>query len=326
LRIGIVGAGVAGLAAARTLQAGAKDVVVFEKADRLGGRILTRRLGDYVFDAGATSIAPRGLAIEKVMLEELDGQGLVRLQRPIYLHQNLRVVPGDIDKNATPRYVYAQGIGRLPELLAEGLDVRLQHGIDEIKAVGAGFSLGEEEFDALVLTPPVPQSAALLWSLGESRATANCRYRPCLSVLLGYEHEPPGAAYHALLDAEQRHPLVWLSIESLKSGGRAPQGCTSFVAQMNPMFSTTNFDKTDARIVGAAVEYVRRLYGDEWGEPAVADVVRWKYSQPDSTAFFDSVNPPGSKVVLAGDGVVGGRVEQAFESGVRAARLLMEKR
>jgi renalase len=327
LRVGIVGAGVAGLAAARVLQKAGHHSVVFERLGRVGGRVASQRLGEFVFDTGATSIAPRGLAIEEVMLRELDPSGLVSIEKPISVHHNLRVNPGDALKNATPRFVYRQGIDRLPQLLAEGLDVRLETAIESILPVSSGgYEILGDRFDALVLTPPVPISSALLWTLADSRSTGNCRYRSCLSVLLGYRKEAPTQAYHALLDPEQRHPLIWLSLESVKSPERAPEVGAALVAQFNPAFSLINFEKPDEAIVETAAGFLVRLYGAEWSAPDESAVVRWKYSQPEGLALFDSVNPPGSDVLLAGDGVMGGRVEQAFESGVLAARRLIEER
>ena len=40
----VVGAGLAGLAAARSLQASGSDVVVIEARDRVGGRVLNHQL------------------------------------------------------------------------------------------------------------------------------------------------------------------------------------------------------------------------------------------------------------------------------------------
>lgn len=90
MRVGIVGAGAAGLAAARELRGQGHAVVVFEKSRGFGGRIATRRVGPYTFDTGATSIAPRGKSIEQVMLHELDTSELILVEKPIYVHQRSR--------------------------------------------------------------------------------------------------------------------------------------------------------------------------------------------------------------------------------------------
>lgn len=325
MRIGVVGAGISGLAAAHTLKKAGADVVVFEKSRSPGGRIATRRLEGFTFDTGATSIAPRGMAIEQVMLHELDMSELLEIEKSIYIHSSLRVSSGDVQRNAIPRYTYRSGNTRLAKLLAEGIDVRYEQSVTELLKVGKEFRVLGEGFDGLVITPPIPQTSTLLWTLGESRPVANARYRSCLSVLLGFGKELPTLPYHALLDPDQRHPLTFMSVESQKCPGRAPEGGTALVAQMSPGYSFNFYRKDDEEIVDDVLVYLGRLYGeDALGDPVVQDVKRWKYSQPDSVAMFESVNEDAHRLVLAGDGVTGGRVESAYESGVRAARLLLE--
>lgn len=64
LRVIIIGGGIAGLAAAVHLKAGAKahakviDVLLLEKAGRIGGKIMTERIGDYLIEAGPDSFLP----------------------------------------------------------------------------------------------------------------------------------------------------------------------------------------------------------------------------------------------------------------------------
>jgi predicted NAD/FAD-dependent oxidoreductase len=53
VRIVVVGAGLAGLTAARSLVAGGHDVLVLDKGRSPGGRMATRRIGGATFDHGA---------------------------------------------------------------------------------------------------------------------------------------------------------------------------------------------------------------------------------------------------------------------------------
>lgn len=324
VRVGVVGAGISGLAAARRLVAKGHEVVVWERGDHVGGRLETRAYDGYVFDTGATSIAPRGMSIESVMLHELDTSALVSIDKPIYTHHALRVIPGD-PAHATPRYTYSTGNATLPRLLAQGLDVRTSAQVEQITRSGHCFVVRDEAFDALILTPPIPQTSVLLWSLRESRPLANARYRPCLSVLLGFAIPTPETPYHALLDVEQVHPMIWLCLESAKSPGRAPEGGCAFVAQMSPVYSRMRYERPDAEIVEDVLHYVHRLYGDGFRDPKVAHVRRWKYSQPEMIAPFATVNRPGTRLIIAGDGLTAGRTEWAFESGVKAADLLIQR-
>jgi protoporphyrinogen/coproporphyrinogen III oxidase len=52
-RTAVVGAGIAGLAAARRIQQAGGTPVVFEAEDRVGGRVKTIRRGEFVYDVGA---------------------------------------------------------------------------------------------------------------------------------------------------------------------------------------------------------------------------------------------------------------------------------
>lgn len=56
--VAVVGAGLAGLTAARRLQAQGASVVVFEARDRVGGRTLSQEAGGAVFDLGAQWLGP----------------------------------------------------------------------------------------------------------------------------------------------------------------------------------------------------------------------------------------------------------------------------
>jgi len=64
------------------------------------------------------------------------------------------------------------------------------------------------------------------------------------------------------------------------------------------------------------------LYGEQFGVPEVADIKRWKYSQPEAIVDFNAVNPPGSKIIVASDGLMGGHVETAFDVGIKSAELI----
>lgn len=66
MRIGIVGGGIAGLAAARLLQERGLDPVLFESTDRVGGKLRVETVGDLTLDVGAEAILarrPEGVAL-----------------------------------------------------------------------------------------------------------------------------------------------------------------------------------------------------------------------------------------------------------------------
>ena len=323
MRVGIVGAGICGLSAARYLHKSGHEAVVFERSSSVGGRVSTFSKDGFTWDTGATSIAPRGKSIEKVIRDELTQTGLVHIDKPIYTHTGLRVSPGR--PSGTARYVYEDGIETLAKRLAEGLEVRLEQMVEAIDKRGAVYDILGEDFDAIILTPPAPQSTLLLWHLGESRPMANVKYRACLSVLLGYSNPLPPTNYHALIDLDQMHPLTWLSLESVKSPGRAPENGCALVAQLSASYSLSQYERPDDSLVETVTGFIERLYGPAFESPDSWAVVRWKYSQPESFGSFENVNGKGSRLLVASDALLGGHIEDAFEVGTRTAKLLVEE-
>ncbi|MHB8635177.1 MAG: NAD(P)/FAD-dependent oxidoreductase [Fimbriimonadaceae bacterium] len=325
MTVAVIGAGVAGLATARELSLRGAAAIVFERDGVPGGRVATNVIEGYVFDTGAQSIVPHGSELTDVMLSKLDTRDLVHIQTPVFVHEHLRVMPGDPRRNSEARYTYGGGMAELPKLLSKELDVRLNCNVTEIERADNQFMVLGEVFDAVVTTVPVPQASVLLWGLGAHKATAQSRYRSCLSVLLGFEVAPPTNRYHAIVTEEESHPLQWLSLETVKAAGRSPAGTTALVAQLSTSFSRTAWDWEDQRIIAEAAGFVKTLFGAAWIRPVVSRVIRWKYSQPEAIVLFDSLNHRNERLVISGDGVAGGRIEYAFASGLRAARLLTEE-
>ena len=323
MRVAIVGAGISGLAVAWRIRKAGFPVTIFEKTNKVGGRVATVSQDGFVWDTGATSIAPRGKSIEEVLLNELSAEGLVRVEKPIWVHEALRVHSGEVSHNRSPRYTYTNGIAEFAARLAVDADVRFESAIDEIVPTKDGYRVCGEEFDHLVLALPLPLTSQLLWTLDESRPMSNVSYRQCLSIMLGFAESPLNLPYHAIIDPEHGHPMTWLSIESNKSPLRAPEGKSAMVMQLSPRFSKDNYEKSDEFLIATALAFTKHLYHASFDHAEVALVKRWKYSQPENLARFEAVNQPGSKILVASDGLLGGRVEEAFECGYRVGELLL---
>ncbi len=324
MRVAVVGAGMAGLGAARTLHAAGIQCTVFEQSDRMGGRVATRRIDGFVFDYGATIISPRGSTLERLMLEQLPGDDLVLIEKPIYLHVDGRVTPVDPERSVQ-RYTYRHGIDTLAELLAVDLDVRCGAAVNQIPLEGVHYMIHGERFSHVILTPPLPHTVRLLQSAKDRRTFTGSQYRKAISVMFGIDQEIE-RPYHALLDPNQSQPLTWVSIESVKVPGhvRAPAGSAAIVAQMSARYSRYSFERSDEDIYDDTWFDIKRTLALVDANVVTRSIHRWEHSHAANTVAFESANRRGERLIVAGDGFSGARTQQAFENGIQAAMFILE--
>ena len=84
----VVGAGIAGLVAARRLVLGGRDVAVFEASDRAGGQVARHTVGGLDLDAGAESFATRGGTVAALADRlALDDEIVLPVELPAWLYR-----------------------------------------------------------------------------------------------------------------------------------------------------------------------------------------------------------------------------------------------
>ncbi len=115
----ILGAGIAGMFAARTLADSGRSVAVFDKGGGVGGRMATRRIGDAVLDHGAQYFTARDPQF-RAWVEGWLKDGLVNLWS-----DGFATATGKLNQNGEPRYIGSRGMTTIPKRLAEGLIVIL---------------------------------------------------------------------------------------------------------------------------------------------------------------------------------------------------------
>ncbi len=325
MRIGIVGGGVSGLAAARKLKNEGMEPVLFEANERLGGRVETVEIEGCVVDTALQTFTPRGLGLEFALLRDLPQENLVRIEKPIYLLDLGRVIAGAPERNKQRRYTYQKGANEFSKLMANGLDIRLNKKVESIHVNGKMFQIFGEEFDKVILTAPGPVSELLLRTVGDKRNLSQIRYRPCLSVVVGYKKSLSPQSYSALLNVDRMSPVLWLGLEHEKCRARIPEGQSVFVAQMGPYYSAEYFEQPEKVIVSMAVSVIQKIFGTDFSTPDWTLVKRYAISQPETIALFDSINRGNPPIIIAGDGTLAGRAENAYETGLMAAEMAMQK-
>jgi len=338
-RIAIVGAGLAGLAAALRLTEAGEEVIVFEKSRGLSGRAATRSKEGCRYDFGANYFKVGCNEVAKLVFETLPTDGLTRIVGDILSFDRDGVIsPADPERNAGARWTYRDGISTLGKRIAARGGFHIENGVRVTRLEqaggtwqledGTGRSLGD--FDRVLLTPPAPQTADLLEASdfpssvrpGVIAGLRRAEYWRQFSVVLGFPGEIslPGNAY-ALINEDRDHDLAWVGLENRKAD-RVPPGQSLFVVQLSPLWSERHYEDPPASIVSFATERLRSLLNEDLPEPFWSDVQRWRYAHPRTAADVPALREGAALgLFFAGDCLVGrGRVEEAIRTGFAAAR------
>jgi renalase len=304
----VVGAGLAGLTAARRLQEAGLDTVVLEKGRGVGGRMATRRItvGDTTarLDHGAQFFTVRSPEFRAVV-EAAEAAGDVAVWSRGFLHQD-----------GHPRYRGTTGMTSLPRRLAAGLDVRTGTTVVDV---------ADHPARAYVVTAPVPQTLAIL---GFSRLLpvpdtadrlAAVGYDPTIAVLAVLDRPPAVPAPGAVQAPD--HPRITFVTDNAAKGVSATPAITLHAspARSRELWSAPDDDLADAVLADGA-----EWLGD--ARPVTAQVHRWRYATPTTTwpepCLVTNDDP---LVVLAGDAFDGPKVEGAFRSGLAAADTVLAR-
>lgn len=313
----VVGAGLAGLMAARRLAATGRRVTVLDKGRSPGGRLATRRLdtpgGTAHLDHGAQFFTVRDARFaELVATWEADG----------WVH---RWCDGFAGGDGHPRYVGTGGMNALAKHLAEGLDVRCGQLVFAIRPSdgGSGWSVALDnghhvEADAVIVTAPLPQSFSLLITAGITLPEALMRteYDRTLGLLMALDRT--GAVPHPG-GVQQPHPdVAFIGDNQAKGVSERP----ALTLHASPAFSLAHWDDDPVEVERRLGELARPWLGE--ATVLTQQVKRWRFATPQTLwpeACWVSHEGP-APVVLAGDAFAGPRVEGAAMSGWAAAEAL----
>jgi len=324
--VAIVGAGLAGLAAARALTECGRRVVLVDKGRRPGGRCATRTLAGATVDTGAQFFTVRSDAF-RALVEGLRAEGcpIREWSRGFARAASIQDGPGAADtrQDGHPRHSLGGGMNALAAHLAVGLDVR-----KGVRALAVGRQEGGWALDlldgarrdrlatgAVVVTPPLPQSLALLGA-GGVEVPARLRaftYEPCLTLLVRLDRPAslpgPGGVQFA------GGPIGWLADNVVKGASAEP----ALTVHASGDLSEALYDLDGERAAAVLLDGLGPWLGP--ARPIATEVFRWRYSKPRQPAD-DVALAVADGLVLAGDALAGGKVEGAVTSGLRAADLL----
>ncbi len=318
--IAVIGAGIAGLTAARTLGAAGRTVVVFDKGRGVGGRLSTRRTEHGPFDHGAQYVTARDPEF-RAAVDGWTAAGVVARWsgRVVRLADGGRAEPDDAE-----RHVGVPGMSALPRHLAVGLaDVRTDVRIDRIEGAPGAWRLVAEDggeagpFAAVLVTVPSPQARPLLAPVAPSLAAsaAAAPMAPCWAVMIAFE-SPVETGFDAAFVTGG--PLSWIARDGSKPGRPAGE---RWVLHGSPDWSTSVIEASADDVIrdlsAAFAGVAGRLPG-----VARAAAHRWRFALPTAGVAEGYAFDAERAIGIAGDWCAGARVEGAWVSGLRLARAL----
>jgi hypothetical protein len=315
----IIGAGMAGISCAIALQKAGRDVVVFDKARGVGGRMATRRGDGVAFDHGAQYFTARSAAFRAAVAGwEVDGvvapwQGLVTAWDGKRL----------TDTSASEaRYVAVPGMSRLGRhLLGEtpchtGMRlVQMAHQTDRWQLV---FDDGSTRTcRQLVLALPAPQASELLQDQPAAKAVADqVELQACWAVMARFD-APLAVPFDGCF--ANTGPLGWLARNNSKP--ERPQA-EAWVLHATAAWSQAHLEDTADTVVAALLAAFGEIAGQTIA-PAEVAAHRWRYARSENPLALGFYYDADVHLGLAGDWLNGDRVEGAWLSGQQLATRLL---
>jgi predicted NAD/FAD-dependent oxidoreductase len=308
----VVGAGIAGLIAARTLKEAGISGLVLDKSRAVGGRMATRSIGTHRFDHGAQHFAARSPEVIE-LAQDWKTAGVLR--------KWFRA------ENGTDRLVGVGGMRRIPEFVAGPLEVRTAVTVQRLEVADHKVRVLTDRdtpvtAQAVVMTPPLPQLLALLMASGIkvpdplARELDGIRYRACLAVMASMEGPSELPDGHL---SPTSGPIAWIADNAHK--GTSP--AFSITIHSTPEFAESHLEADPDVWANSLVSAARPFVA---GEVHAARGHRWRYAEPTTTLETGcAVLDEGAPIVLAGEVFMGARIEGAILSGLAAAHAIIER-
>lgn len=218
---------------------------------------------------------------------------------------------------AIERFVAVPGMNELCRRLAIDLDVTFRTRIGKLEAVDGLWRLvgddGDElgRYDAVAISAPAPQTAALLKSAAPDMASraAQVEMAPCWAAMASFA-APLGLGFDGAF--VQDSPLSWVCRNASKQG--RPDG-ESWVLHGSPDWSHEHLELDRREAASRLLQAFRVALGGLTAEPIYLQAHRWRFALPTETLEEPCLFDAKSDLGACGDWCDGPRVEGAFLSG-----------
>lgn len=314
--VGIVGAGISGLACARLLTRRGVRVRIFDKARGVGGRTSARREGDLRFDHGAQYFTARDERFRRHVATWMKEGVVAEWRGRIVALADGRTRPSE----SQTRYVGVPGMNAIAKHLSRSLEVTTRTRVGRLTRQADRWLLHDDAnrelgaFDAVVLALPAPQAADLLTALPVlARQARACQLSPCWAVMVAFE-TPLGLPFDGAFIHDS--PLGWIARNNSKPG-RPEREC--WVLHASPEWSAAHLEASGETVGTQLLAALREAVGIGGLRPVHVATHRWRYALPVEPLSVGCLWEEATRVAVCGDWCQDNRIEGAFLSGLEAA-------
>lgn len=322
-RIAIIGAGISGLTLARRLSQAA-DVIVFEKARGIGGRMSTRYADPFYFDHGAQCFTARTKEFQAFLkpYQEAD----------VISEWKGKVINLEIGKKETkrlwfePHLVATPNMNSLCKALAVNMVVKTSCEVAPLTSrEHSGWSLhttnGEDlgRFDWVISTAPPAQTLRLFANhIPPGEPLHSSAMQGCYALMIGFK-QPWDRQWIAAKVRD--NPIKWISVNSSKP--ERDTGTTCLVIHSRNDWAEAHIDDD----MGEAQKFLLEQFGRLTGIDAThADYIathRWRYALVDKSEKLGGYIDAEAGLAATGDWCETSRVEEAWQHATALANTIL---
>jgi oxygen-dependent protoporphyrinogen oxidase len=233
------------------------------------------------------------------------------------------------------------GQGRIPKLLAERLDVRLQHEVTRVDWDGVRLQmnvrnstgdLAREIFDACVIACPLTAAARICPNDAPLRAlSAGLDYTQSIAVAVATRIRPASPAFLVQMPACEDGEIALMFLDHNKAADRAPAGKGLISCNWEAEASAAWSDRSDEEIGTRTLATIAKVFPELAGQIDFLHVTRWAQALPYSRVGayqqigdFNAGLNVSSPLQFASDYMSAAGQNTAVEFGNKAAANLLK--
>jgi predicted NAD/FAD-dependent oxidoreductase len=338
MKIGVIGASLAGLVAGDKLARAGHDVTVIEKDRALGGLLAGHRLGGTVFDYGRPFLEAKNDTFKQFIKALVDKNILHLWTNEVEYYDASNRHKINRSTREVEYYAAEKGMGAVAEYLKRWVDIKSEEQAGGLTHIGANrgrkrswminlTDISVFECDAVILAVPAPQAYGVLQTTKDETAALriirdidDIHYQPRYALLASYDRQAP--SWKAITC--ENGALSWIGNETSKSNR---QEKANMLMQSSADFVYENRKKSEEEIKTALLEEAAQVEGSWMKRPNDTAMHFWKYYRAVNPLdeYFMELEMDEAPLALVGDYFNGNSAEAAYVSAVKLADYWIEK-